>query len=121
MTAYLLLNNVTAVQTAPTLARPAPQAALPGGGAGSPVGGPTNQSFHAVVTGSGSVSATIHLQVSNDGMNWIDYPTIGVMTVSSGGAPQQALAAGTTPYQYFSAYVSAISGTNASVSLTMSA
>ena len=121
MTAYPLLTNVTAVGAAATVNRQPAFVAAPGGGAGAPTAPATNESFHAVVTGSGNVSATIHIQVSNDGVNWFDYPTIGTITITSGGAPQQGNTNGSTPWAFYSAYVSAITGTAASVSLTMNA
>ena len=121
MTAYTLIGGATAVGAAGTPSRQPYQVAQPGGGAGTRFQNPVNQSIQVVVTGSGNVSATVHWQVSNDGVNWFDYPTVGTITVASGASPQQNNAAGNTPYQYFSAYVSAISGTNASVTATMSA
>jgi hypothetical protein len=126
---YPLLTNVTAVQAAYSASNPPAQVAdLSDCGALMAVANNAGQTFHAVVTGtSGNVSATIHIMVSNDWNpltrtgNWFDYPTIGTVTVSSGASPQQGNAIGTAVFAFLAAYVSAISGTGASVSLTMNA
>lgn len=121
MTVYYLIQNMGVTDTPSSLTNPPNVAIAPSGGAGTPFAVPASQSFHAVVTGTGNVSATIHLQVSNDGINWFDYPTIGTMTISSGASPNQASAMGNTPFACYSAYISAISGTGALVNLTMNA
>ena len=118
MTIYPILLNVTTTTPAPSPTQPAPFVASPGGGAGTQFNAATAQTFHAVVTGIGNVSATINVVVSNDGVNWLDSNHI---TIASAAAPQQSYLLGTNPWAYFSAYVSAISGTKAAVSLTMSA
>ena len=95
------------------------QMAMPGGGAGTPTQPPAAQTFHVVVTGSGSVSATVQPLSSNDGVNWLDYGS--AMAVAAGTAPQQTGANGAGVWAYYSAYVTAISGTGAAVTCTMSA
>lgn len=135
MTVYALLNNQktvsgalgTAQVDANGVALPAgsnlPQGSVvasPLGGAGMPVGGPINQAFHVVVTGTGSVSATVQTIASNDGVNWFNYGT--AITVASGASPQQGNSVSPqSPFAYYSAIVTAITGTNAAVKCLMAA
>lgn len=88
-------------------------------GAGSTFGPATSgeKTFQAVVTGSGSVSATVLIQVSNDVTNlgWITLGTItltGTTTATDGFATQAGWA-------YYRANVTAISGTSAAVAVTV--
>jgi len=73
--------------------------------------------FHATgSTSSGAGSATILIEVSNDNSNFITMATISLTlstSVSSDGFASQA------PWRYQRARVSAISGTGASVSVTV--
>jgi hypothetical protein len=79
-----------------------------------------NQTFQVVVTGtSGNVSATVQPIVSNDGVNWSNYGS--AIATGIGTSPQQGIGPGAQAWQYFSAYVTAISGTGASVTCTMAA
>lgn len=78
------------------------------------------QGFQLTVKGTGSVSATAHIVASNDGINWGD---TGVTVTASASTSISIGLAGSqnTPFNYFGAYISAISGTGARASLTMSA
>jgi hypothetical protein len=121
MTGFVLLSGVTATQNIPAagVLPPGSQIAdLSRAGAMAPNQIPANQTFHVIVAGAGSVSATVQLMVSNDSANWLSYGS--PIVVSSGGAPQQGSAAGATPWAYYTAYVTAISGT-ATVSCRMNA
>jgi hypothetical protein len=136
MTMYVLCKGVTAVQAAPVN-----QGALSGyvisaveasPGLGLPQGSqaiqpatvdnvlnPQTQTFQAMVTctGGGNCSATVQVMSSNDGLNWSNYLT--AISVTSGASPNIVAANGSQPWEYYTAYVTAISGTNASVQCTM--
>jgi hypothetical protein len=116
MTTYVLCKS-SVVQSAPTAGTlPAgSQSVNPSAGQGAV--NPQTQTFHVVVTGSGSCSATVQPVVSNDGVNWTNYGS--AIVVSAGAAPVQAAANGAQPWQFFSAYVTAISGTSAQATCTM--
>ena len=76
-----------------------------------------NRTFHCVVTGVGAVSATILIEVSNDGVNFI---TPGIATVTLSGT--NVAVDGTSsaaPWAFVRANVTAISGTGASVTVLM--
>lgn len=112
------LATATAAQTAGavgTSANPIVNAPASESGAGSP---PSVQAFVLTVQGSGNVSATAQIVGSNDGVNFVTYgapiAAASAQTVSSQGQ------GGVVPYQYYSAYVTAISGTNAVATVTVS-
>lgn len=91
-----LLDNVTSVNAG---------AAVPGGQIAS-------FSAQASVTGTGSVSATVVIEGSNNGDDWVQIATLsmsGTGRATDGGVAQ-------TLWSQIRARVSAISGTNASVS-----
>lgn len=67
-------------------------------------------------TTSGAGAATIKIQVSNDGSNWLDLATIS-LTLSTTSA-SDGLAAD-APWGYVRANLTAISGTNAAVTVRM--
>lgn len=73
--------------------------------------------YHAFgTTGSGSGSATILIQVSNNGTNWITMGTISLTlstTVTADGL------SAIVPWKYHRANVTAISGTTATVTVIM--
>lgn len=67
-------------------------------------------------TSSGAGAATVKIQVSNDGTNWIDIGEISLTlatTASSDGFAAYA------PWAYVRANITAISGTGASVTVTI--
>ena len=94
-------------------------------GAGASLQNPTggvanlaNRTFQA----SGSVSAstgeaTIKIQVSNDGDNWID---LGAITLTLGTSVTSDGIASFAAWYYVRANVTALSGTNATVNVLMS-
>lgn len=76
-------------------------------------------SFQAIVTGTGAVTATVAIQVSEDGVNWCTtalgtISLTGTTTASDGFATASA-------WKYVRANVTAITGTGASVSVLMGA
>jgi hypothetical protein len=75
--------------------------------------------IQAVVTGSGTVTATIVIEVSNDGVNPVATP-LGTITIN-GTAPQSDGFTTDAPWKFIRARVTAISGTSASVAVNMSA
>lgn len=117
MSVYKLLTNVTAVQAAPTATRgPMNPVQAPGpDNANMPA---QNQAFALSVTGIGAVSVTVQPVVSNDGATWIaDGDPVTASGTDLGLFPW----GGSRPWAWFGAYVTAISGTNASANLLMSA
>ena len=69
----------------------------------------------AVVSGTGAVSATVNIQVSNDGTNFL---TLGTLTLSGTTSATQGLALN-AHWVYIRGNISAISGTGAAVTVTM--
>ena len=70
-------------------------------------------SAQATVKGTGTVSATVNLQASLDGLNFVTIKTFGL----SGTTSATDLALLDSTFQYYQANVSAISGTSAQVSV----
>ncbi len=73
------------------------------------------RTFQAIVAGTGSVSATVLIEVSLNNSNWELLATIaltGTTSDSDGGAAE-------APWQWYRARVSAISGTGAAVTVWM--
>lgn len=73
------------------------------------------RTFQAVVTGTGAVSATVLIQVSNDGTNWEELATIAL----AGTTSDSAGFASDAPWAYVRANVTTISGTDAAVTVKM--
>lgn len=117
MTAYVLSKTAVATATiAAALSNGQSQAVNPS--AGQAPTNPQTQTFQAVATAStGNVSATVQIYASNDGGNWVPYGS--AITIASGATPQQGVSNGAQPWQYYTALVSALSGTNAQVTVTM--
>jgi hypothetical protein len=74
-----------------------------------------DRTFQAVVVGTGAVTATVAIEVSNDGTYWETLATINLSgtTSDSDGLTSSA------PWGYVRANVTAISGTNAAVTVKM--
>lgn len=117
MTAYVLTKTAVAAATiAAALSAGLAQSVNPSAGQ-APIN-PQTQTFHVVATASsGNVSATVQVYASNDGVNWTAYGS--PITIASGATPQQGVANGAAPWQFYTALVSALSGTNAQVVVTM--
>lgn len=76
-----------------------------------------NRTFQAVgTTSSGAGACTVALDGSNDGVNWINFGSIS-LTLSTTAATDGGVFS--APWFNVRAYVSAISGTGASVSVYM--
>lgn len=71
--------------------------------------------FQAIVTGTGSVSATIDIEVSNNNVNWLVLQTL---TLSGTTSATDGIASN-APWGYVRAEVTAISGTGATVNVLM--
>lgn len=120
-----LIVNVIAVQTVAAVengdgsnagVNPSFQPTNPAGST-SPSG---SQGFQLVVTGTGNVSASAQIVVSNDGINWTSLG--GALAATSTANVSTAISGNSnTPYQYFGGYITAISGTGAKATLTMCA
>ncbi len=74
-----------------------------------------NRTFQATETGTGTVSATVEVQASDDGVGWV---TLGTITLS-GTSPATDGFASSAAWQEVRGNVTAISGTSAAVTLTM--
>lgn len=115
-TAVLCIASAIQVAPAAGVLPTGSQMLNPAGGT-SPINTPA-QTFQLVVTAtSGNCSASAHVMVSNDGVNWTDYGL--TLAASSGASPNTAIANGTSPWQFFTAYISAISGTGGKATVTM--
>ena len=75
------------------------------------------RAFQAVVTGTGAVSATVLIEASNNREN---YMTLGTITLSGTTAAADGFVS-VAPWEYVRANVTAISGTGATVVVTMGA
>lgn len=73
-------------------------------------------SYQATVSGTGAVTATVVIEVSNDGVNAVTTPlgtiTLSGTTSSSDGFTTDA------PWKYVRARISAVSGTGATVNVS---
>lgn len=95
-----LLNNTTDTGVGPSVSKNAPKAAIQATGA----------------TTAGTGSATLVVEVSNDGANWLPHDTLTLTlstVVATAGIEMDA------PWAYVRGNVTAISGTGAAVSLIM--
>lgn len=124
MSIYNLVSNITAVQTAGAI--------NPNGGSNplvnpwssddNPNGPVRTQVFTALLSGIGSCSATVQFVASNDGINLIAYgPALTVTATNADLTPGLASQGGNQGYEWFGCYITAVSGTKASVSVQMSA
>lgn len=69
--------------------------------------------YQASISGTGAVSATVTIEVSNDGSNWL---TFGTMSLS-GTATDTDNVAGDAPWAVHRATISSITGTGAAVTV----
>jgi hypothetical protein len=122
MAKYDLLVNATVTGVTSPL-KPQFQSVTPTGPT-NPTSPPQEQSFQLVTSGVGTVSATAQIIVSNDTgpdpsqYNWITYGDVITAGGTNGG---QASTGMTQSWRHYAAYLTAISGTNASATLRMSA
>jgi hypothetical protein len=74
------------------------------------------KSFHAVLTGGGgTLTCTVKVEASNDGTNWV---ALGTITLSGTTGVNDAFSS-ETPWIYYRGNVTAITGTSASLTLTV--
>jgi hypothetical protein len=73
------------------------------------------RTFQASIVGSGSVSATVPILVSNDGSNFL---TLGTISLSGTTSATDGFASD-APWAFVRADVTAISGTSATVNVVM--
>lgn len=71
------------------------------------------KTFQATVSGTGAVTATVLVQVSNDNTNWI---TLGTISLSGTTSATDGFAS-EAPWAYYRGNVTAISGTSAILTL----
>ena len=84
----------------------------------------SNQQFHLVATGTGTITVSAQLVGSNDGANWVAMGDPITATGSPAGAgvtTAQAAATGNQPWAWFGAYVTVCTPSNTQATLTMSA
>lgn len=72
-----------------------------------------NATYQAVVSGTGAVTATVVIDVSNDNINWLD-TVMGTITLSGTTSDSDGFTTN-APWKYVRARVTAISGTGATV------
>jgi hypothetical protein len=128
MTSYVLCAGVTAAQVSPVgvlgggRIPSGSQAVFIQGGGGGQLSPAVNQVFEVTVASnnnSGAPTATVQPIVSNDGINWQNYGS--AITITGGPSPNSGNASGSAPWPFYSAVVTALSGTGAAVSCTMNA
>jgi hypothetical protein len=73
--------------------------------------------FQAIVTGTGALTATVVIKVSNDGINWCTTP-LGTITLSGNDSVSDGFASD-APWKFVRADVTALTGTGASVQVLM--
>jgi hypothetical protein len=77
-----------------------------------------NATFQAVVTGTGTVTATVTIEYSNDGVNVLT--TVGgTITLTGTTTASDGFTSSNAPWKYVRANVTAISGTGATVQVYM--
>lgn len=74
-----------------------------------------NATYQATVSGTGAVSATIVIDVSNDGVNAVT-TALGTITLSGTTSASDGFTT-SAPWKYVRARITAISGTNATVNV----
>lgn len=81
---------------------------------------PSPRTYFAVVTGTGSVSATVYIEVSNDGTNWLTgTASLCTLTLSGTTTAVDGCAIPAAQWLYIRANVNAISGTGATINVYM--
>lgn len=74
----------------------------------------SNWTYQATITGTGAISATVIIEVSNDGKGWL---TFGTLSPASTDLATDAIS-GNASWAMHRARLTAISGTGASVNVT---
>ena len=73
--------------------------------------------FQAILTGTGALTATVVVDVSNDGTNWCS-TALGTINLSGNDAVADGFV-GDAPWMFVRARVTALTGTGASVQVLM--
>lgn len=73
------------------------------------------RTFQATVSGTGAVTSTVTIQVSNDGSNWL---TLGTISLSGTTSASDGFAS-SAPWVFVRANQTAISGTSAKTTVIM--
>ena len=107
MTVYVLNTNQSVIGPG--------QSVNPGNQAGS--ANPPTQTVQVDLQGTGLVSATLSLQGSNDGVNYIS--VVPAMTLSVAASPQFASATYQNVWQFYRCNVTALTGALSSVTTYM--
>lgn len=74
--------------------------------------------FQATVVGTGAVTATVDIEVSNDGTYWAD-TAAGTITLSGTTSHSDGFTTTSAPWKYVRANVTAVTGTGATVTVSM--
>ena len=74
-----------------------------------------NTTYQITVAGTGAVSATVLIEVSNDGTSWLATP-LGTVAISGTTSATDGFTTA-APWKYHRANISAISGTGATVTI----
>lgn len=117
MSSVTIASGNVVPMTAAVAGDPSTQVGLVSAGAGQ---GPwiakqsPNAAVQAVVTGTGAVSATVDVEVSNDGINALDTPA-GTITLSGTSIHSDGFTTSNAPWKYIRLNVTAIAGTGAKV------
>lgn len=81
---------------------------------------PVPRSYQATVTGTGAVSATVYIEVSTNGTNWLtNANSLCTITLSGTTSATGGCAVPAAMWPYIRANVSAISGTGAAVTVNV--
>ncbi len=99
-TTLVLMNAATAIGAGTIISPPMP-----------------NQTYQATETCTGTCSATVLIQGSDDGVGWV---TLGTITLSGTSPPSDGFAS-IAPWIEVRGNITAISGTSAAVTVTMGA
>lgn len=73
--------------------------------------------YQATITGTGAVSATVQIEVSNDNIGWL-VDSVSTLTLSGTNLASSGFVS-SGPWQFARANITAISGTNAKVTCTV--
>lgn len=111
MAQYILINGASIPFSTPnTIVPPSTDGPIP------PIAIAPQQTFQITVQGNGAVSATVQPIVSNDRINWSPY---GDPVLVAGVTRATAGFGGSQNWQFYSAYLTAITGLQARATLVM--
>lgn len=76
-----------------------------------------NTTFQAIIIGTGAVTATVVIDASNDGVNWVS-TVLGTITLSGTNSASDGFTTN-APWKYVRARVTALTGTGSTVQVYM--